>query len=261
MPRFAANLTTMFAELPFLDRFRAAAEAGFRGIEFLFPYDYSPAVLRRHLRESRLESAMFNCPAGDWARGERGMACVPGRELDFRRSVDLAISYAVELGTRKIHVMAGIVPEGVDQTVCLNTFIENLRFAADRFAKEGMSVLIEALNTRDMPGYFLNLQADACAICTAANAPNIEMQMDCYHIQIQEGDLASKLRRYAPNCGHIQIAGVPDRNEPDRGEVNYPFLFKLLDEVGYKGWVGCEYRPTNRTADGLGWFERWSEES
>lgn len=259
MPRFAANLTTMFVEMPFLDRFGAAANAGFKGIEFLFPYDYSPAVLRRLIREAKLESVMFNCPAGDWSMGERGMACVPGRELEFRQSIDLAISYAIELGTRKMHVMAGIVPVEVDRSICLKTFIGNLRYAAERCAREGISVLIEAINTRDMPGYLLNLQADAYTICTTAGMPNIRMQMDCYHMQIQEGDLASKLRRYASMCGHIQIAGVPDRHEPCEGEVNYPFLMKLLDEIGYRGWVGCEYRPTKRTADGLGWFKHWSE--
>ena len=246
----------MFNEVPFLDRFAAAAAAGFRGVEFLFPYDFPPEVVEQKLRENGLQNVLFNMPPGDFAAGERGIACLPGREDEFRAGVDKALVYAKRLGTPCVHAMAGIAPPDADRSTLRETFVANLSYAAPKLAAAGITLLIEAINTRDIPGFFLNTQAESFAIVTGINAPNLKMQMDLYHMQVVEGDLAIKLRRYAPQCGHIQIAGVPARNEPDTGEVNYPYLFALLDEIGYAGWIGCEYRPAGKTVDGLGWFGR-----
>ena len=257
MPRFAANLTFQFQDVPFLDRFAAAAAAGFRAVEFAFPYEHPPAAIAQRLASANLENILFNMPPGDWAAGERGLACLPGRQDEFRRGVTTALEYASALRAPRLHAMAGIVPPGVSRSACEQTYLANLRYAAHELAAAGIDLMIEPINTRDMPGYFLTTQSEAASICEALAAPNIRMQMDCYHIQIAEGDIATKLRRYAARCGHVQIAGVPDRNEPDTGEVNYSYLFHLLDEIGYQGWVGCEYRPAGKTTDGLGWFDRW----
>ncbi len=246
----------MFNELPFLERFRAAAEAGFRGVEFLFPYDYLPEQIAVELRSHSLENVLFNLPPGDSTAGDRGMACLPGREAEFRSGVDRALSYAVPLGTRRLHVMAGIMPQDADSSALQATYLANLEYAAARFAEHGIAALIEPINRRDVPGYFLHTQAQAYSICETIQTPNLQMQMDCYHMQVEEGDVAMKLRRYAPACGHIQIAGAPERHEPDIGELNYPYLFDLLDEIGYDGWVGCEYRPRSSTLNGLGWLRR-----
>ncbi len=244
----------MFNEVPFLDRFSAASAAGFQAVEFLFPYDYPPETVEQQLRGNRLENVLFNLPPGDWAAGERGITCIPGREAEFRAGVDKAIAYAQSLGTPRLHAMAGIAPAGADPRALRATFVSNLRYAAEKLAAQNLTLLIEAINTRDIPGFFLNLQAESYAICTEIGAPNLKMQMDLYHMQIMEGDLAVKLRRYAAHCGHIQIASAPDRHEPDGGEVNYPYLFQVIDEIGYKGWLGCEYKPAGKTVDGLGWF-------
>ena len=257
MPRFAANLTMMFNEAPFLDRFAAAAQAGFRGVEFLFPYEYPAAAIKSKLRENGLELALFNLPPGDFASGERGLACLPGREADFQTAVEKALDYARHLGATRLHAMAGIVPPGVSREACRSTYIQNLGYAAARCAEQSVTLLIEAINARDIPGYFLNTQADSAAVCEEVAAPNLKMQMDCYHMQIVEGDLEVKLRKYASRCGHIQIAGVPKRHEPDTGEVHYPHIFRLLDGIGYAGWVGCEYRPAGKTLDGLRWFTEY----
>jgi hydroxypyruvate isomerase len=256
MPRFAANLSMMFTEAPFLERFGAAAAAGFSGVEFLFPYEQSARTIARELERHRLANALFNLPPGDFAAGERGMASLPGREDEFARSVRLALDYARVLGTPRLHVMAGLLPHGADRASHRATYVANLRRATELAAPAGVELLIEPINTRDIPGYFLNTQAEAHAIREEVGAPNLKVQMDLYHAQIVEGDLATKLRRYLPHVGHIQIAGVPQRHEPDTGEVNYPYLFALLDELGYAGWVGCEYRPANGTIAGLGWFRR-----
>lgn len=255
MPRFAANLTMMFNEVPFPARFAAASKAGFKAVEFLFPYDHPPQEVARWLKEGELESVLINLPPGDWAAGERGMAALPGREEEFRAGVRTGLEYARALGTPCLHAMAGLLPAGADLARHRNAYIKNLRFAARELAGENRTLLIEPINARDMPGYFLNNQAEAHAICEEVNEPNLKVQMDLYHVQIAEGDLAVKLRRYLPQVGHIQIAGVPERNEPDDGEVNYPYLFRLLDELGYQAWVGCEYRPRGRTEDGLGWLK------
>ena len=259
MPRFAANLSFLFCELPFLDRFAAAAEAGFRAVEFAFPYEHSPAQIAHSLAAANLENILFNMPPGDWASGERGLACLPGREAEFRRGVDTALEYARALKTPRLHAMAGCVPMNAPRDAYEKTYLANLRYAAEALAPAGIDLMVEAINTRDFPGYFLNTQAHAATVCEAVGLPNVRMQMDCYHVQIVEGDVSTKLRRYAARCGHVQIAGVPGRNEPDAGEVNYPYLFQLLDEIGYAGWIGCEYRPAGNTTEGLGWFQPWRQ--
>jgi hydroxypyruvate isomerase len=257
MPRFAANLSLMFTEVPFVERFAAAAQAGFDAVEFLFPYEYPADDLARELRTHRLANVLFNLPPGDWAAGERGVAAIPGREAEFRDSVALALSYAAALGTPRLHVMAGVVPEGADRGAHRATYVANLAYAAAAAARNDIDVLIEPLNPRDVPGYLVSTQADAHALREAVGAANVKVQMDLYHCQIVEGDVATRLRRYLPHVGHIQIAGVPERHEPDTGELNYPYLFRLLDELGYPGWVGCEYRPAHGTLAGLGWWEAW----
>ena len=257
MPRFAANLTMMYNEHPFLDRFAAAAADGFTGVEILFPYEHPAAEIRARLDEHQLEQALFNLPPGDWQKGERGLASLPGREDDFRQVLAKALSYAEVLGNKRLHVMAGLLAPEHDRARNYEVYVKNLAFAAGEAAALGITIVIEPLNTRDVPGYFLNTQTEAHAVCADTGASNIGVQMDFYHCQIVEGDLAMKLRQYVSNVGHIQIAGVPERHEPDSGEVNYPYLFTLMDEVGYDGWVGCEYRPRAGTSAGLGWLRRW----
>ena len=254
MPQFAANLSMLFTEKPFPERFAAAAKAGFKAVEFLFPYDYAPKEVADWLNTSQLKSALFNLPPGDYASGERGIASLPGRQEEFRAGVSRALEYALALGTPTMHVMAGLLPEGVDQSERCAIYVENLRYAAKALAKHGRTLVIEPINTRDVPGYFLNTQSQAHAIREAVGEPNLKVQMDFYHCQIMEGDLATTFRKYLPFIGHVQIASVPDRHEPDEGEVNYSHLFRLLDDLGYAGYVGCEYRPRGRTEDGLGWF-------
>jgi len=255
MPKFAANLTMMFNEVPFPQRFAAAAKAGFAAVEFLFPYDYPPAEVARWLQEAGLKNALFNMPPGDWAAGERGVASLPGREEEFRAGVARAIEYARALGTPSIHAMAGLLPSGADRKRHREVFVANLRHAAKALAGEGRTLLIEPINSRDIPGYFLNTQAEAHAIREEVDQPNLKVQMDFYHAQIVEGDLSVTLRKHISHVGHVQIASVPDRHEPDEGEIDYRHIFRLLDELGYPGWVGCEYRPRGRTEDGLGWLE------
>jgi len=254
LPKFAANLSMMFNEVPFLDRFAAAADAGFRGVEYLFPYDFPVEALEDLLTRHSLENVLFNLPPGNWASGERGTTCLPGREAEFRAGVQTAIAYATRLKTTRVHAMAGVVPPGSDAAAVQAAYIANLKYAAAELASHGITLLIEAINTRDMPGFYLNTQEQSYAVMQEVGAPNLKMQMDCYHMQIMEGDLAVKLKKYAADCAHVQVAGVPERHEPDTGEVRYPYLFELLDTLGYDGWVGCEYRPAGKTVDGLGWF-------
>lgn len=255
MPKFAANLTMMFNEVPFPLRFAAAAQAGFSAVEFLFPYEYPPAEVGRWLREAGLKNALFNMPPGDWTAGERGMASIPGREEEFRAGVARALGYAKALGTPCIHAMAGLLPDAADHQRHREVFIANLRYAAKRLAEEELTLLVEPINRRDIPGYFLNSQDQAHAIREEVGEPNLKVQMDFYHAQIVEGDLSVTLQKYVAHVGHVQIASVPDRHEPDRGEVDYRHIFRLLDELGYAGWVGCEYRPRGRTEDGLDWLK------
>jgi 2-dehydrotetronate isomerase len=261
MPRFAANLTLMFNEVPFLERFAAAGEAGFEAVEFLFPYDHPPEEVAARLERARVRNVLFNMPPGDWGKGERGIGALPGREEEFREGVARALRYAEALGTPTLHAMAGLVPAGVERARCRATYVENLRHAARETARRGLTLVIEPINTRDIPGYFLNTQAEAHAIREEVGADNLKVLMDLYHAQIVEGDLTVKIRQHARHVGHVQVASVPERNEPDRGEVDYRHLFRVLDEVGYQGWIGCEYRPARGTAAGLGWFEPYRRKS
>jgi len=253
MPRFAANLSFLFDELPFLERFAAAAAAGFGGVEFLFPYAYPATELADRLRAHGLRQALFNLPPGDWAAGERGLAALPGRRAEFQDSVATALAYARVLDCPTLHAMAGLVADGADREALRETYVDNLRFAADACAADGIDVVIEPLNHRDMPGYFLAHVDAAAAIVAAVDRPNVGLQFDCYHVQIMDGDLAHRLERHRALIRHVQIAGVPERHEPDIGEVAYPYLFALLDRLGYAGWIGCEYRPRTTTEAGLGW--------
>jgi 2-dehydrotetronate isomerase len=262
MPQFAANLSMMYTEVEFLDRFAAAAADGFRAVEYLFPYAFDRAELARRLKANGLRQVLFNGPPGDWDRGERGLACLPTRVTEFRRGVlDQAFVYAEALSCPRVHLMAGLVPDGADRSALRETYVENLAWAAEQARGHGIDILIEPINTRDVPGYFLNRQDHAHEIVREIGAPNLKVQMDLYHCQIVEGDVAMKIRKYLADpahrgrVGHFQIAGVPDRNEPDRGELHHPYLFALLDELGWDGHVGCEYRPKAGTSAGLGWFQ------
>ena len=280
MPRFAANLSLLYTELPFLDRFEAAARDGFEAVEYLFPYAFDLAELLARLKANGLQQVLFNAPPGGtdapgidaaWAAGARGTASVPGREAEFRAGVELALRYADALDCPRIHCMAGLLSEsaaGADQaSAARSVYVSNLRWAATEAAKSGRTILIEPINPRDMPRFFLNRQDDAHAIVQEVGAPNLQVQMDLYHCQIVEGDVAMKLRQYLPTgrVGHLQIAGVPERHEPDVGELNCAYLFEVIDEVavpcGWQGWVGCEYRPRlgaepGGTSRGLGWRPR-----
>lgn len=255
MPKFAANLTMMYNEYPFLDRFQAARKDGFAGVEILFPYEASAQEIRKRLDDNSLTLALFNAPPGNWEAGEKGMAAIPGREEEFKASLARALEYAAVLGNRSLHVMAGLLPQGADRARYRETYVRNLVHAAREALSLGITVVIEPINTRDIPGYFLNRQDEAHAVCTAVGAANIKVQMDFYHCQIVEGDLTRTFERTCAGVGHVQIAGVPDRHEPDTGEVNYAHIFDLLDRKGYEGWVGCEYRPRAGTSAGLGWLK------
>ena len=265
MPRFAANLSMLYNEHGFLDRFAAAAADGFTAVEYLFPYAFEARELAQRLADHGLQQVLFNAPPGDWDAGERGLACLPGREAEFRSGVERALDYAEVLACPRVHVMAGLVPAGADRAVLQATYETNLAWAAERAARRGRAVLIEPINTRDIPGFFLNRQDEAHHIVQAIGAPNLQVQMDLYHCQIVEGDVAMKLRQYLPTgrVGHLQIAGVPERHEPDIGELHHPYLFALIDrlsaESGWDGWIGCEYRPARGavaggTSAGLGWL-------
>lgn len=256
MPRFAANLSMLYPQHDFLDRFAAAAADGFAAVEYLFPYDYSAQELKQRLSDNGLVQALFNAPPGDWAAGERGIASLPGREVEFRAGVAKALEYAQVLGNDRIHVMAGLLPDETLRDKHQAVYLENLAYAAEQARGTGVTVLIEPINTRDMPGFFLNRQDQAQAIVRQVGADNLKVQFDCYHCQIVEGDLSVKLRRDFAGIGHIQIAGVPDRHEPDLGELNYAHLFELIDELGYTGWIGCEYRPKGDTSEGLQWLRQ-----
>jgi hydroxypyruvate isomerase len=252
----------LYPELAFLDRFEAAAKDGFKAVEYLFPYAYPASDIAARLHGNGLQQVLFNAPPGDWDSGERGLACLPGREAEFRASIGKALDYAAALECPRIHVMAGLLPADAERETLYPTYIKQLRWAALEAARQGVDVLIEPINPRDIPRFFLNRQDHAHEVVEAVGASNLKVQMDLYHCQIVEGDLAMKLRKYLPtgHVGHIQIAGVPQRHEPDVGELNYPYLFAVLDELGYAGWVGCEYRPRagmtpGGTSAGLGWIK------
>lgn len=255
MPRFAANLAMMFNEVEFLERFSSAANSGFKCVEILFPYDFSAMEIRKRLEDNDLQNVIINLPPGDWEAGERGLAALPEREQDFRDALDKSLDYADELNTQFLHIMAGIVDAG-DERAAL-TYESNLVMAAERAAGHKVTLLIEPINQRGMPGYFLSDFNIAADFVNRINRPNIRLQYDIFHRQIIHGDVIMGLRSMMPIVGHIQIAGVPDRHEPSSGELDYPFIFEEIDKLDYKGWIGCEYVPAEDTISGLDWVRPW----
>jgi hydroxypyruvate isomerase len=255
MPKLAANLAMMFNEVPFLERFARARAAGFEGVEFLFPYEFPAADVAHALKSQGLTQALFNMPPGNWEKGERGMAALPGRQGEFEAGVETALEYARALDCRSLHCMAGVIPVGVDPAEAERIYTANLTYAAQRLAAEGRTLLIEPLNHRDAPGYLLSRQDHARGIIERAHLENLRLQFDVYHCQIVHGDLIRWMEKLMPVIGHVQIADVPDRHEPGSGEINYPNVLAALDRLGYEGWVGCEYRPAAGTEEGLGWMQ------
>ena len=257
MPRLAANLSMMFNEVPFLERFSAARKAGFEGVEFLFPYEHPAAELRSRLVGEGLTQVLFNMPPGDWAHGERGLAALPGRQSEFREGVKRALDYAATMECRRVHCMAGIVPAGLSLTTASAVYAANLAWAVEQARPAGVKLMLEPINHRDMPGYFLNPQAQGAAIVEAIRTDGLGLQFHLYPVQITEGDITKRMEQYMPLIGHMQIADVPARNEPGTGEIGWEFVFRRIDELGYMGWVGCEYRPAGDTVEGLGWRGRF----
>jgi hydroxypyruvate isomerase len=254
MPRFAANLSMMFNEVDFLDRFAAAAKAGFKGVEYLFPYDYDKEQLTEMLESHGLRQVLHNLPAGDWDGGERGIACHPDRVSEFREGVGRAIEYANALGCGQVNCLAGIAPDGVEDGTLRETLVSNLRFAAPLLGEAGVCLLIEPINTRDIPGFYLNYTAQARSIIEEVGSDNLRLQYDLYHTQIMEGDLAHTFQENLDVIRHVQLADNPGRHEPGTGEINYPFVFDAIDGSGYDGWIGCEYVPLDTTEAGLDWL-------
>jgi hydroxypyruvate isomerase len=254
--KLAANLTMLFNEVDFLDRFEKAAQAGFRGVECLFPYAYPAQAIADKLDKHRLELVLHNLPAGDWAGGERGIACHPGRRAEFEAGVALAIDYARALGVKQLNCLAGIVPRGVEPSQAHAVLVANLRFAAARLQEAGIALLIEPINTFDIPGFFLHGTRQALDLIRDTGSSNLFLQYDIYHMQRMEGELAATIEAHLPLIRHIQLADNPGRGEPGTGEINYRYLFARLDAIGYDGWVGCEYKPRTTTADGLEWLAR-----
>jgi len=253
MPRFAANLTLLWNEVPFLDRFALAADHGFKAVEFMFPYDYDTAQIRERLAAHSLELVLHNLPAGNWDVGERGIACHPGRIREFQEGVARAVEHALALGARQLNCLAGKAPPGVPEAGVRQTLVKNLRHAAAELHKHGLRLLVEPINTHDIPGFYLNRTAQAASILDEVGSANVFILYDVYHAQRMEGELAATLQKHLPRIGHVQIADNPGRNEPGTGEINYSFLLRHLDRIGYDGWVGCEYKPLAGTAAGLGW--------
>ncbi len=254
MPRFAANLSMLFIERDFLDRFEAAARANFKGVEYLFPYAFSSADIAKRLRDNGLRQVLFNLSAGDWDAGDRGIACIPDRVEEFRDGVDKAIEYARALECGQLNCLAGIAPSGAGNGELRETFVGNLRFAVGKLQAAGLKLLIEPINVFDIPGFYLNHTNQALDIISEIGSDNLFVQYDIYHMQRMEGELAATIERNLSHIGHIQIADNPGRHEPGTGEINYPFLFGHLDRIGYRGWIGCEYKPTGETVAGLGWL-------
>jgi hydroxypyruvate isomerase len=255
VPKFAANLSMMFTELPLLERFKAASTAGFEAVEMMFPYEATPAALSQELSANNLKLVLFNLSAGNWAANERGLAIFPDRVNEFQAHVKQAITYATALNCRQLHCLAGVIPEGVPQELLRETYVANLEFAASAAAEHGIAILIEPINTQDVPGYYLTGTDQALDVIAEVAAPNLALQYDCYHMEIMQGDQAAKLENLLHMIGHIQIADTPGRHEPGTGEINYPALFAHLDQLGYAGWIGCEYRPKTTTLEGLGWLK------
>ena len=254
MPQFAANLTMLFTERPFLDRFEAAASAGFRAVEFLFPYAYAAEDIRARLDAHGLQLVLHNLPAGDWDAGERGIACLPDRVDEFRAGVERAVAYAKVLGVKQLNCLAGKAPAGVAEAELRRTLVNNLRHAAQRLAGEGLKLLVEPINTHDIPGFYLNRTQQAIDLLDEVGADNAFLQYDIYHAQRTEGELAATMEKHLDRIAHVQLADNPGRHEPGTGEIRYEFLFPHLDRIGYRGWVGCEYKPATTTEAGLGWI-------
>jgi hydroxypyruvate isomerase len=259
MPRFSANLSMLFGEHEFLDRFDAAARAGFRGVEYVGPYEHPPEVVAARLKKNALTQVLFNLPAGNWGAGERGIACHPDRIGEFQGGVGKAIDYARVLGNKQVNCLAGIGPKNVAPEKAEETFISNLRFAAAKLKEAGILLIAEPINTNDIPGFFLNRSTQAISIFDKVGSDNLKLQYDIYHMQRMEGELAKTIERLMPRIAHIQVAGNPGRNEPDTGEINYPYLFALIDRLGYAGWIGAEYKPAKTTVEGLGWMKQWRQ--
>ena len=255
MPKFNANLTMLFNEVDFLDRFKAAKDAGFKGVEYLFPYPYRKEDLAERLAANGLTQVLHNLPAGDWAKGERGVACLPDRVGEFQDGVGKAIEYAGALQCTQINCLAGIAPTGADPAKTRETFVRNLQFAAGKLKSAAIRLLIEPCNTRDIPGFFLNRSQQALDIIKDVGSDNLFLQYDIYHMQIMEGNLALTIERTLGSIRHLQLADNPGRNEPGTGEINYPFLFQFIDKLNYSGWIGCEYKPAKSTLEGLGWIK------
>ena len=256
MPRFAANLTMLFNEVPFMERFAAAAKAGFKGVEYLFPYDFPAEELAKQLSAHGLTQVLHNLPAGDWGKGERGIAIFPERVDEFKAGVTKAITYAKALKCGQLNCLVGVMPQGADAKKHHDTLIANLKFAASALKNEGIKLLIEPINTRDIPGFFLTRTQQALDIIAEVGSDNLYDQYDIYHMQIMEGDLARKIEANLPKIAHIQLADNPGRNEPGTGEISYPFLYEFIDKIGYKGWIGAEYKPKTDTVAGLGWLPK-----
>ncbi len=260
MPKFAANLSMMFTEVPFLDRFEAAAKAGFKYVEYLFPYEYPAEELKAKLDQYGLKQVLFNTAPGNVAAGEWGVSAIPGREADSHRDIDLALEYAIALGCPNVHIMAGVVPEPCQYSKYKQTFIDNVRYAADKFKAHGINVLLEALSPQVKPNYLISSQYQTLELVDLINRDNVFVQLDYFHAQNVDGNLARLTDKLQGKFAHVQIASVPDRHEPDEGEINYSYIFKKLDDIGYQGWVGCEYNPRGKTEDGLGWFDEYKNE-
>lgn len=255
MPKFAANLTMLFNEVDFQDRFKAAAEAGFKGVEYLFPYAYPKEQLVELLSLNGLTQVLHNLPAGDWAGGERGIAVLPDRIGEFQDGVGKAIEYATALGCKQVNCLSGIAPAGADADKLRETFVSNIRFAGQQLQSHGIKLLVEAINTFDIPGFYVSRTQQTLDLIDAAGTENIFVQYDIYHMQRMEGELAATIKKNLPRIAHMQLADNPARNEPGTGEINYPFLFDYIDKLGYDGWIGCEYKPAAKTTDGLGWVK------
>ena len=256
MPKLSANLSTLFTEVPFLERFALASRAGFRGVEFQFPYEFPAEVIGEVIQCHDVELVLHNLPAGHNS-GDRGIACDPSRVSEFRESVDRAIHYAKTLDCPRLNCLAGVAPEGVAPEALRETFVDNLAYAAEKLKAAGISLVTEAINTRDIPGFYLNRSQQALDIIAGTGSDNLSLQYDIYHMQIMEGDLAPTIARILPSIGHMQLADTPGRNEPGTGEINFDFLLNRIDQLGYEGWLGCEYRPLAGTEAGLGWAKRW----
>ncbi|WP_113272656.1 hydroxypyruvate isomerase [Agrobacterium cavarae] len=257
MPKFSANLSMLYTEHPFMERFAAAAADGFKAVEYVSPYEVAPETITAELQRCNLTQALFNLPAGDWAAGERGIGCLPDRVSEFEQSVDTAIRYAEVTGCRKINCLVGIQPPGVDTHALEETLVGNLQYAARRLADSGIALVFEPINTRDIPGYFVTNTKQAERIMDRVGHSNLLIQYDFYHMQVMQGDIVATFERLQDKIGHVQIADNPGRHEPGTGEINHDFIFKRLDELGYDGWVGCEYRPTSTTSEGLGWLKAY----